>query len=81
MVSVNERIYELRELSKHERFSREFDKLIEEEKIKKKYIPLMSHPWKIEYYRKQLKNIPFIRYVSLFKNKVNHLYNLLNHQY
>lgn len=55
MASVNEKIYELRELSKHERFSEEFDKKPELVKEKKKYIPPMTHPWKLEYYRKQLK--------------------------
>lgn len=55
VLSINEKIYELKELSRNERFSEEFDKKPEPVKEKKKYIPPMTHPWKIEYYRKQLK--------------------------
>lgn len=54
LVAIDEQVYELKELSRSERFSKEFDEVIET-KEKKKYIPPMTHPWKIEYFKKQLK--------------------------
>ena len=54
LVTIDEQVYELKELSRNERFSKEFDEIIEV-KEKKKYIPSMTHPWKIEYFKKQLK--------------------------
>ena len=54
LVTIDEQVYELKELSRNERFSKEFDEIIEV-KEKKKYIPPMTHPWKIEYFKKQLK--------------------------
>lgn len=54
IVSIDEKVYELKELSRNERFSKEFDEvpIIKE---KTKYIPPMTHPWKIEYFKKQVK--------------------------
>ena len=37
------------------KYSKEFDE-IPETKERKKYIPPMTHPWKIEYFKKQIKN-------------------------
>ncbi len=54
LVTIDEQVFELKELSRNERFSKNFDE-IPEEKEKKKYIPPMTHPWKIEYFKKQLK--------------------------
>ena len=54
LVTIDEQVFELKELSRNERFSKEFDEVIEV-KEKKKYIPPMTHPWKIEYFKKQLK--------------------------
>ena len=50
IVSIDEKVYELKELSRNERFSKEFDEvpIIKE---KTKYIPPMTHPWKIEYFK------------------------------
>ena len=45
LVTIDEKVYELKELSRNERFSKEFDEIIEV-KEKKKYIPPMTHPWK-----------------------------------
>jgi len=54
LVSIDDNIYELKELSRNERFSKEFDEVpIKEER--KKYIPPMTHPWKVEYFKKQMK--------------------------
>ena len=54
LVTIDEKVYELKELSRNERFSKEFDEVIEI-KEKKKHIPPMSHPWKLESFKKQLQ--------------------------
>ena len=54
LVSIDEKVYELKELIRNKEYSKEFDK-IPEIKVRKKYIPPMTHPWKIEYFKKQLK--------------------------
>ena len=54
LVAIDEQVYELKELSRNKRFSTEFDE-IPVVKEKKKYIPSMTHPWKVEYFKKQLK--------------------------
>ena len=55
LVTIDENVYELKELSRNERFSKNFDEEIIETKEKKKYIPSMTHPWKVEYFKKQIK--------------------------
>jgi len=54
LVTIDEKIYELRELSRNERFSKEFEE-VPEKKEKKKYIPPMSHPYKLESFKRQMK--------------------------
>ncbi len=54
LVAIDKNVYELKELSRNERFSKNLDEIVEV-KEKKKYIPPMTHPWKIEYFKKQLK--------------------------
>lgn len=54
LVTIDEKVFELRELSRNERFSKEFDDVVEQ-KVKEKYIPPMTHPWKVEYFKKQLR--------------------------
>ena len=54
LVTIDEKVYELKELSRNERFSKNLDEIVDA-KEKKKYIPPMTHPWKIEYFKKQLK--------------------------
>ncbi|MEG2487184.1 MAG: ISNCY family transposase, partial [Cetobacterium sp.] len=54
IVSIDENIYELKELSRNERFSKEFDEVpivIE----RKKYIPPMNHPWKCKSFKQHIK--------------------------
>ncbi|MEG0577551.1 MAG: hypothetical protein RR500_06790, partial [Bacilli bacterium] len=54
IVSIDENIYELKELSRNERFSKEFDEVpvvIE----RKKYIPPMNHPWKCKSFKQYIK--------------------------
>lgn len=55
LVTIDEKVLELKELSRNERFSKEFDEVIEI-KEKKKYIPPMSHPWKLASFKKQIQN-------------------------
>ena len=54
LVTIDEKVYELRKLNRNMEISKEFDEIIEV-KEKKKYIPPMTHPWKLEYFKKQLK--------------------------
>ena len=53
-VTIDDNIYELRELSRNERFSKEFDEVPEKTKEKKKYIPPMSHPFKAASFKRQM---------------------------
>ena len=54
LVTIDEKIYELRELSRNKEFSEEFDE-VPVVKEKKKYIPPMSHPWKAKSFLQQLE--------------------------
>ena len=55
LVAIDEQVLELKELSRNERFYKEFDEEVVEKQEKKKYIPPMTHPWKIEYFKKQIE--------------------------
>lgn len=54
LVAIDEQVLELKELNRNERFSKEFDEVIKV-KEKKKYIPPMSHPWKLSSFKKQIE--------------------------
>ena len=54
LVTVDEKVYELKALIRNKEYSENFDE-VPVVKEKKKYIPPMTHPWKIEYFKKQLK--------------------------
>ena len=54
LVTIDEQVLELKELTRNERFSKEFDEPVEVKK-RKKYIPPMSHPWKLKNFKKQLQ--------------------------
>ena len=54
LVTIDEQVLELKELSRNERFSKNFDEVVEVEE-KKKYIPPMSHPWKLKSFLKQME--------------------------
>ena len=54
LVAIDEQVLELKELSRNERFSKNFDEVVEV-KEKKKYIPPMSHPWKLKSFLKQIE--------------------------
>ncbi len=55
LVTINEKVYELRKLESHKRYSEEFDRIPEPKKEKKKYIPPMTHPWKLASFKMQLE--------------------------
>lgn len=54
LVAIDEKVYELRKLQRNMSISKEFDEAIKV-KEKKKYIPPMSHPWKLASFKKQLQ--------------------------
>ena len=54
-VTIGEKIYELRKLETHEKYSKEFDDVPVEKKEQKKNIPPMSHPWKLESFKEQIQ--------------------------
>ena len=54
LVTIDEQVLELKELSRNERFSKNFDEVVKV-KEKKKYIPPMSHPWKLKSFLKQME--------------------------
>ncbi len=54
-VTIGEKIYELRKLEKHQKYSKEFDIEPEAKKEKAKYIPPMTHPWKLASFKIQLE--------------------------
>ena len=54
LVTIDEQVLELKKLSRNQRFSKEFDE-VSEEKKKKKYIPPMTHPWKLASFKKQMQ--------------------------
>ncbi len=56
LVTIDEKVFELKPLSRNERFSKNFDEnIITDVKTKIKYIPPMTHPWKLESFKKQLQ--------------------------
>ena len=54
-VTIGDKIYELRKLETHQKYSNEFDEVPSEKKEKKKYIPPMSHPWKLASFQEQIQ--------------------------
>ena len=54
-VTIDEKIYELKKLESHEKVSKEFDpeETIKKEKIK--YVPPMTHPWKLASFMLQME--------------------------
>ncbi len=54
LVSIDEQVLELKELNRNKRSSENFGE-IEETKERKKYIPPMTHPWKLASFKKQMQ--------------------------
>ncbi len=50
--TVDDKIYELRKVEKHALYSKDFDEVIIKTD-RKKYIPPMSHPWRLDSFNKQ----------------------------
>jgi len=55
LVTIDDKIYELRKLQTHKKYSEEFDFVSESKEEKKKYIPPMTHPWRLTSFKKQLE--------------------------
>lgn len=56
--NINDNIYILEEVKEFETFSSEFDyDMVKVKKEKKKYIPPLTHPWKLESFRKYMIKI------------------------
>ena len=63
LVTIDEQVLELKELVRNEKSSKNFDETIET-KEKKKYLPPMSHPWKLASFKRQMQ-----------KAHTNHVYS------
>lgn len=56
LVTVDEHVYQLKELKEHKEISIELDEIIKDTpKEKRMYVPPMSHPWKAASFKKQLE--------------------------
>jgi len=56
LVTIDEQVYELKKLERNTSISKEFDEEISEaKKEKKKYIPPMTHPWKVSSFQRQIE--------------------------
>lgn len=54
-VTIDDKIYELRKLESHKKFSADFDNEPPAPKEKQKYIPPMTHPWRLTSFKIQLQ--------------------------
>ncbi len=54
LVSIDEQVLELKELDRNKKYSENFDEVVEI-KERKKYIPPMTHPWKLASFKKQMQ--------------------------
>lgn len=54
LVAIDEQVLELRKLARNEKFSKEFNEEAEVKEVKK-YVPPMSHPWKLASFKKQMQ--------------------------
>lgn len=54
LVSIDEQVLELKELDRNKKCSENFDEVVEI-KERKKYIPPMTHPWKLSSFKKQMQ--------------------------
>ena len=52
LVTIDDKIYELKELNRNERVSKNFEQ-VPVQKEKKKYIPPMNHPWRLSAFKDQ----------------------------
>ena len=54
LVTIDDKVYELKELSRNERFSKNFEQ-VPVQKERKKYIPPMNHPWRLSAFKAQIQ--------------------------
>ena len=54
LVTIDNKIYELKELNRNEKFSKNFEE-IHVVKERKKYIPPMNHPWRLSAFKAQIQ--------------------------
>ena len=54
LVAIDEQVLGLRQLARNEKFSKEFNEEAEVKEVKK-YVPPMSHPWKLASFKKQMQ--------------------------
>ena len=54
-LSIDNDVYQLRRLKVNKQISNNIDYEIVKNKTRAKYIPEMTHPWKINAFRKQIK--------------------------
>lgn len=55
LVTIDEQVLELKELNRNKQVSEEFDEVKETVEEKAKYIPPMSHPWKLKSFLRQMQ--------------------------
>lgn len=57
LVTIDEKIYELRKLETHQKISKEFDLIVNDtiQKQVNKYVPPMTHPWKLSSFKAYAK--------------------------
>ena len=55
LVTIDDKVFELRKLESHEKYSKEFDVIPMPKKEKQKYIPPMNHPWRLSSFKIQMK--------------------------
>ena len=54
LVTIDDQVYELKKLSRNERFSKNFEE-VPVKKERDKYIPPMNHPWRLSSFKKQIQ--------------------------
>ena len=55
LVTIDKKVYELKELDRNSKLSNNFDDIPVKPKERKKYIPPMPHPWKLESFKRQMR--------------------------
>ena len=55
LVTIDEKVYELRKLKRNMIVSKEFDEVTTQVKEDRKYIPPMTHPWKLTSFKNQMR--------------------------
>ena len=55
LVTIGDKIYELKKLETHKKYSEEFDIKPETKKQRKKYIPPMTHPWRLSAFKEHVE--------------------------